>query len=169
VAGASSELVDGFLDRSQGDVIIDYRQEEPSISAAIKDAAKGAELLHAFDCVSGYGSFQTLSTVLSSSAKLRTILLFQDYSSIPSRLTHFEVDVLGYQKTWPEFSSVVFHYVARGLRQGWFEPHPFEVLEWGLDAVQDALAQTESRRSWRHQVRAVDFQGEPQPYLRSLA
>lgn len=139
IAGASSALLDDLLDRSQGDVIIDYRQDMAKIVAAINEAAKGVQLLHAFDCVSEHGSFQTLSKVLSPGAKLATVLPFQDYSSIPSHITHLEVDVLGYQKTWAEFGFVFFRYIARGLREGWFKPHPFEALPGGLNAVSEAL------------------------------
>ena len=38
-----------------------------------------------------------------------------------------------------DYAYVMFRYFARGLAEGWFKPHPYEVLPGGLGGVQQGL------------------------------
>lgn len=38
-----------------------------------------------------------------------------------------------------DFGYVYFKLFARGLREGWFKPHPYEVVPGGLSGVETGL------------------------------
>lgn len=38
-----------------------------------------------------------------------------------------------------DFAFVYFRLITRGLQQGWFTPHPFEVIPGGLNGIQKGL------------------------------
>lgn len=85
VAGKSIAHVETLIDRSKGDVIVDYRQGADAVVAALKVAAKGAKLNYAFDAVSEHGSYQNLVRVLEQDAAL-TLILPGAYDDIPDTI-----------------------------------------------------------------------------------
>ena len=38
-----------------------------------------------------------------------------------------------------DFAYIYYRYIARGLAEGWFTPHPVEVVEGGLGGLEKAL------------------------------
>lgn len=170
VAGKGKDFVEGLLDKSKGDVYVDYRQGDEAVVSGIEKALKDAgceNVKHAYDAVSEHGSYQNISKVLAKNktgAKMVLVLPGKDYSDIPSNVAHdlsmvgrvhepFKQDkgAVDYGKKelgardhfvvnpGKDFGYVFFHYITRGLQEGWFTGHPFEVIPGGLDGVQEGL------------------------------
>ncbi|KAI0203487.1 GroES-like protein [Astrocystis sublimbata] len=143
VAGASAAHVESLIDRSQGDVIVDYRTGDDAVVSALQKAvaASGKPLLHAFDAVSEKGSFQNLAQVLASEggAKLTLVLPGNDYSGLPPSIEWSTTNVGAVHKDDKDFGYVYFRYLARGLQEGWFKPQPQVVVPGGLGGIQTAL------------------------------
>ncbi|KAI1282883.1 GroES-like protein [Xylaria sp. FL0933] len=139
VAGRSIEHVEKLIDRSKGDVILDYREGDDALVENLKKAADGKPLLHAFDAVSEKGSYVNLSKVLSEGAKMTLVLPGQDFEVIPPYIEHSLTSVGSVHDNAKDFGYVYFRYIARGLAEGWFRPQPQEVVPGGLGGVQQAL------------------------------
>lgn len=149
VAGAGSAHVEKIIDRSKGDAIIDYRKGSEAVVKELQDALIAAGLdhsaaMHAFDAITGHGSYQALTQVLNPSGGI-TLLLEYDQEVFPTTMTHSRTAVGGvhYQSGhWPgdpDLGFVFSKYLGRGLADGWFKPHPYEVRPGGLGAIQGAL------------------------------
>ena len=146
VAGKGMGFVEGLLDRSKGDVVIDYRKGHEHVVAEMRRAIPpGEKLRYAFDCVSekAKGSFDAVCEVLDPrGGKISVVLpVGQDYSSIPSTVVRSNTLVGSVHLEGPdrEFAAAWFRLMAMGLKEGWFKGHPFEVVPGGLGAVQRAL------------------------------
>ncbi|KAJ6171151.1 hypothetical protein N7470_000218 [Penicillium chermesinum] len=135
VAGRGSAFVESLLDRSKGDTIVDYREGDEAVQAKIK-AAAGGPVYHAFDAVAA----------LSTPAKIAVVLPVVDYQP-PSGVTITRV-MVGTVHEPPaegktigdrEFGAAFFQLLGRGLAQGWFSGHPYEVRPGGLHGLQGAL------------------------------
>jgi NADPH2:quinone reductase len=77
VAGKGMDFVDGLIDKSRGDVVIDYRDGHDSVIQGMRDAVpKGEKLMYAFDCVSEKekSSYDNICKVLSPGGKLTVVL-----------------------------------------------------------------------------------------------
>src|SRR5690348_5672916 len=60
ISGRGQKFVEGLIDRSKGDTIVDYRNGDEAVITGIKDALKAniiSETHHAFDAVSEHNSF----------------------------------------------------------------------------------------------------------------
>ncbi|GAP88091.1 putative alcohol dehydrogenase-like protein [Rosellinia necatrix] len=141
VAGQSAAHVEGLIDRSQGDVVVDYRGGDDALVAALKAAIvdTGKPLLYAFDAVSERGSYANLGKVLADGARLTLVLPGGDYSVLPAGVTHSMTNVGTVHKDDKDFGHVYFRYLARGLQERWFAPQPHVVVPGGLAGVQGAL------------------------------
>ncbi|KAH8157653.1 hypothetical protein CIB48_g10592 [Xylaria polymorpha] len=140
VAGQSIAHVEGLIDRSKGDVILDYRVGDDALVENLKNAAGGKPLLHAFDAVSDNGSYENLGKVLADGAKLTLVLPGKDYgAALPGYIQHSFTSVGSVHQDHKDFGFVYFRYLARGLLQGWFKPQPQVVVPGGLAGVQQAL------------------------------
>ncbi|KAI0405810.1 GroES-like protein [Xylaria palmicola] len=139
VAGRSAAHVEGLIDRSKGDVILDYREGDAALVEGLRKAAGGRPLLHAFDAVSEKGSYGNLGRVLAEGARITLVLPGQDYSAIPAHIQRSTTSVGAVHADAKDFGHVYFRYVARGLQEGWFRPQPQEVVPGGLAGVQQAL------------------------------
>ncbi|TVY84571.1 Trans-enoyl reductase [Lachnellula suecica] len=159
IAGRAQDFVEKLIDRSKGDTIIDYRKGDDAVVSGIQDALKKAgakEVHHAFDAVSEHNSFQNISKVLApQGSKITLVLPGKDYSAIPENIKHsttmvgsVHMDVepdsykgkAGIKTGGKEFGYVFFRLFSRGLQQGWFTPHPHEVVPGGLNGVEKALS-----------------------------
>jgi NADPH2:quinone reductase len=114
-----------------------------------------SEVKHAFDAVSEKGSFQNLSKVLAKEGSHITLVLpGADYSDIPSNIknsttmvgsVHADIPAdsakgkAGIKTGGKEFGFVFFRLFSRGLQEGWFTAHPYEVVPGGLDGVEKGL------------------------------
>ncbi|KAF1825221.1 GroES-like protein [Dissoconium aciculare CBS 342.82] len=140
VAGGGATLVEKYLDRSKGDTIVDYRQGNDAVVSGIKAALKGKPLRHAYDAVSEVekGSVGNLSKVLDPQGSKATFVL--PLSEQPAAgITASNTNVGDAHKAQKDLAFVFFRLITRGLEEGWFKPHPHEVIPGGLGGVQEAL------------------------------
>lgn len=155
VAGRGIPYVESLIDKSKGDVIIDYRKGNEALVAGIKDALKAAgtpKLYHAFDAVSDHGSHQDVVDVLEPEGQV-TYVFPLEYTGPPG---------FSYPKTYKsaEFSSVgdaygknrqqgfvYLRWLFRMVMEGKFAAHPHEVVPGGLAGVSQALQNLKSGKA----------------------
>ncbi|KAL6248835.1 putative secondary metabolism biosynthetic enzyme [Rhinocladiella similis] len=143
VAGRAQSFVEGLIDKSKGDVVIDYRAGDEKVVSAIKDAVpKGQKLLYAFDAVSEKGSYQQIVQVLDPKGYITLVLPGRKFEGIPDTV-HQSLTTVGAVHGVPDdltdFGYAWFRLFALGLKESWFSGHPYEVLPGGLHAVQKGL------------------------------
>jgi len=139
VAGRGEKFVEGLIDRSKGDTIVDYRKGDESVIQGIKSALKGAQLNYAFDATSEHNSYTNIVQALSPTGHITLVLPGRKYEGIPESVNMSITSVGESHKGDKEFAHVYFRYVAKGLKEGWFTPHPHEVVEGGLEGVETGL------------------------------
>jgi NADPH:quinone reductase len=139
VAGRGIPFVESLLDRSKGDTVIDYRKGDDAVVSSLKDALKGKKLSHAFDATSEHNSYINICQVLDPHGNLTVVLPFKKYEGVPETVNLVTTSVGESHKNDKDFAFIYYRYLARGLHEGWFKPHPVEVVEGGLGGVQKAL------------------------------
>ncbi|KAF2006326.1 GroES-like protein [Amniculicola lignicola CBS 123094] len=139
VAGRGTSFVEGLIDRSKGDTIIDYRKGNDEVVKGIKDALKGETLRHAFDAVSEKGSYTNIVQVLDPQGTITLVLPGKKYEGIPETVKQSTTSVGETHSKAKEFAYVYYRYIAKGLAEGWFKPHPVEVVPGGLGGIEKAL------------------------------
>jgi NADPH:quinone reductase len=102
----------------------------------IKDALKGAKLSHAFDATSEKGSYTNIAKVLEKDGKLTLVLPGKEYEGIPETVQQSITMVGCAHKEHKDFAYAWFRLFARGMNEGWFKPHPVEVVPGGLEGVE---------------------------------
>jgi NADPH2:quinone reductase len=157
VAGKGEAFVEKLISREKGDTIIDYRKGDEAVVSGIKDAVKAAganEVKYAFDAVSEKGSYVNISKVLAKEGgRMTNVLPGRDYKEVPDYIYRSTTTVgdshapvakakaaEGIQTGGKEFAFAFFRLYSRGLQEGWFSGHPYEVVPGGLGGVQKALA-----------------------------
>lgn len=150
VAGNGIEFVEGLIDRSKGDTIVDYRKGGEAIVQGLKDGVrKGETLKYAYDAVSDHGSYGYLCQVLDTKAPggshLTTVLPGKKYEGIPEgvNLTTTQVGSV-HQPTNHDFGYAWFRLFGQGMKEGWFKPHPHEVVKGGLAGVGEGLSRLQT-------------------------
>lgn len=143
VAGRATSYVEGLIDKSKGDTVIDYRGGDDKVVAALRQAIpSGQKLMYAFDAVSEKGSYQQLVKVLDPSGHITLVLPGKKYEGIPSTL-HQTLTTVGSVHGKPDdlsdFGYAWFRLFSLGLKEGWFSGHPHEVVAGGLGGVQTGL------------------------------
>ncbi|KAF8867351.1 GroES-like protein [Acephala macrosclerotiorum] len=156
IAGKGQPFVEKLISREKGDTIIDYRNGDEAVVYGIKDAlqkAGASEIHHAFDAVSEKGSFQNISKVLSKQgSKITLVLPGGDYKDIPDYVeksltmvgsVHMapseEKSKAGIKLGGKDFGFAWFRLFSKGLQEGWFTAHPYEVVPGGLNGVEKGL------------------------------
>ncbi|KAH8808588.1 chaperonin 10-like protein [Xylogone sp. PMI_703] len=158
VAGRGQAYVEQLISRDRGDTIVDYRAGDEAVVSGIKYALKNAnasEVHYAFDAISEHNSYQNISRVLSAEgSKVTLVLPGKDYSAIPNYTQHSLTTVgdvhkvidqqseegkAGIRTGGPELGFVFSRFFSRGLQEGWFNGHPYEVVAGGLNGVEKAL------------------------------
>ena len=155
VAGRGIKHVEGIIDKSKGDVILDYRSGDESVVQGFKKAAEQhGKIEHAFDAVSENGSYINICQALDRSGAITLVLPGKQYPEIPDTVTQSLTTVGSVfadfdQDSWQkkvgtktgnqEFGYVMFRLFSRGLAHGWFKGHPYEVVQGGLGGVEGAL------------------------------
>lgn len=157
MAGRAKAHVETLIDRAKGDSIVDYRNGDDAVVSGIKDALKKAgvsEVKYAFDGVSEKNSFQNIGKVLAKEgSKITLVLPGRDYSELPGYIERSETMVgsvhegpseklagTGIKTSERDFGHAFFRLFSRGLQQGWFTPHPYEVIPGGLNGVEKGLS-----------------------------
>jgi NADPH2:quinone reductase len=139
VAGRGEKFVDGLIDRSKGDTIVDYRNGDEAVVAGIKSALKGAKLHYAYDAVSEHNSYTNIVQVLEPHGHLTLVLPGKTYEGIPETVQQSQTMVGESHNGDKEYAYIMFRYMAKGLAEGWFSAHPFEVVAGGLEGVETGL------------------------------
>lgn len=139
VAGRGMEFVEGLIDRSKGDTIIDYRSGDEAVVSGIKSSLNGAKLSYAFDAVSEHNSYINIVQVLESTGNITLVLPGREYEGIPQSVSKTITQVGESHKGDKGFAHVYFRYIAKGMSEGWFTPHPHEVVDGGLEGVEKGL------------------------------
>jgi len=139
VAGRGIPFVEGLLDKSKGDQVVDYRQDDEKVVQHLKDATAGKEVLHAFDPTSEKGSYQNIGKMLSPRGTISLILPGKEYSGIPESIKKITTSVGTAHAQNSEFSFVAFRWVFKKIAEGGYTPHPYEVISGGLRGVEQAL------------------------------
>jgi NADPH:quinone reductase-like Zn-dependent oxidoreductase len=159
VAGQSKDHVESLIDRQKGDVIIDYRLGSKVVIASIESILGGKPLFHAFDAVSEHGSDIIVGAVLDPKLgklamtlpkdrtkipKLPGVLFPEDFvmpqlDGVPEGVEAFWTAVGSVHNGSKHFGYVFYRYVALGLEEGWFTPHPHEVVPNGLEGLEVGL------------------------------
>lgn len=142
VAGKSIKHVESLIDRSKGDIIVDYRDGHDAVAKGLKDGAKGAKIQYAFDAVSEKGSVESCGKVLDQESGRITFVLPGKKYKVPGKITHATTHVgavHGVPDDLKEFGFVYFRYIQKGLEEGWFKAQPQEVVPGGLEGVEGAL------------------------------
>ncbi|KAF1846303.1 zinc-binding oxidoreductase-like protein ToxD [Cucurbitaria berberidis CBS 394.84] len=138
VAGRGEKFVEGLIDRSKGDTIVDYRKGDEAVVQGIKDALKGAKLNHAYDAVAEHNSHTNILKVLEPNGNL-TLVLPNNLKEISDTVNKSLTSVGEAHKADKDYAYVAFRYIARALAEGSFTPHPYEVIPGGLEGVQTGL------------------------------
>lgn len=151
IAGGGASSVEGLLDKSKGDVIIDYRAGDDALVRDIRATLRGQPLLYALDAVSEHGSYLNIAQVLDPHQGRITLALPGHAHNLP---THFHIyhmmagslwqklkgrkdgealGNLGIDDGGPEFARSYAANIGAMVRNGRIQPSPFEVIEGGLE------------------------------------
>jgi len=147
VTGRGEKFVEGLIDRSKGDAIVDYRNGDDAVVQGIKDALKGKKVEYAFDAVSEHNSYTNIVQVLEPKGNLTLVLPGRKYEGIPESVKKTVTSVGESHKGDKEFAYIYFKYMAKGLKEGWFKPHPHQVVEGGLGGVEEGLRNLKEGRA----------------------
>ena len=157
VAGRGISHVEGLIDKSKGDTILDYRDGDEKLVKNLNSAVQnaGGRVEYAFDAISGNGSYENICQVLDrTTGRITLVLPGKDYKEIPDTIekslttvgsSQIGTDLDPWQKKTgtqtgnEEFAMAFFRYFGRGLQKGFFKGHPYEVVPGGLGGVQNAL------------------------------
>ncbi|ETN44358.1 uncharacterized protein HMPREF1541_10538 [Cyphellophora europaea CBS 101466] len=144
VAGRGMDYVRGLLVPAKGDVVLDYRAGDEAVVAGIRGAVpKGGKLMYAFDAVSEKGSVGNICKVLDDKeGSITTVLPGREHPEIPEGVKQTLTTVgsaHGVPDDLSDLAFVWFRAFALGLREGWFEGHPYEVVPGGLGGVGQGL------------------------------
>lgn len=146
VAGRGSAFVKTLIDPEKGDTVIDYREGDEAVRQKIKAAANGRPIHYAFDAVGEKGSFQNVGAVMMAPGEITTMVPHGDYQ--PAEGIIIGQTIVGYIHFPPtagktiedgQFAAAFLALMGRGLAQGWFSGHPYEVRPGGLAGIEGAL------------------------------
>src|SRR4051812_45763164 len=168
VAGKGAPFVEDLLEPSKGDTVVDYREGDDAVRSKIRAAANGAPVHYAYDAVSEKGSHVNLIAALTKPGAITTVLPTpsdEAADGIAIRRT-----MVGSVHTPPaegkalgdkEFGAAFFQFIGRGLAQGWFSGHPYEVRKGGLGGVEGALKDLEAGKASavKYVVRIAETEG----------
>jgi NADPH2:quinone reductase len=106
----------------------------------LKDALKNKPFRYAFDATSEHNSYTNIVAAgLEKDGHLTVVLPGKKYEGVPETVNLVTTSVGEAHKGDKDFAYVYYRYLAKGLDDGWFKPHPVEVVEGGLDGLEKAL------------------------------
>ncbi|RFU33815.1 hypothetical protein B7463_g2579, partial [Scytalidium lignicola] len=184
IAGFSASHLAPLLDTSKGDALIDYRPGIEAMKVAVKEALKGLECRHALDAISSKGTWIPVSQMLPPSSATAT-----SYLSVVAGSNKYDEEEIQegveivytmvgsvhtgkYKPTMPkqpnaeevrndpEWAYLFFRYFGRMVSDGRLTAHPFEVVEGGLEGVENGLKMLKDGKA-----RWVKFVYRPSPRL----
>lgn len=147
VAGKGKDHVEKLLDRTKGDIVIDYRDGDDSTIKQIRDHLKTGnygEVKHGLDPGIGTHSQKVLREIVSADGAINLVLP-SDFDVSPCEKTLTSVGVVhnqdngAYGPDAGDLGFVTCRWFTRALQRGSFEGHPYEVRSGGLEGVEQAL------------------------------
>ncbi|KAL0940299.1 quinone oxidoreductase [Colletotrichum truncatum] len=157
IAGNGIPYVETLLDKEKGDVVIDYRKGEEFILEQVQKASGGSPIAYALDAVSEEKTIRTIDKALAPGKGKITNFLPVFPEGVSAEIRNTMVGSIHSQRATSsgsvptlgdrEFGAVFFAFLGRGLEEGWFRGHPYEVLAGGLDAVETALKNLEAGKN----------------------
>jgi NADPH:quinone reductase len=160
IAGSGRPFVEGLIDASKGDTILDYCQGQDHIISGVGQVLHDYGLpavMHGFDCISTDASLQLMAQLLAPNGHGTFVLIEKDYSAVAEKILQTSLTFCGYVHTRPfpadakrgitfnpsgnghDFGAVCSSLFTRGLQDGWLTAHPYEVVPGGLQGLATAL------------------------------
>lgn len=154
IAGNGIPFVETLLDKSKGDIIIDYRQGTEYINEQLRKVAEKHVISYAYDTVSDEASLKILSKVVSTeNGKIMSVVPKEDEVSqgitvLGSNVGHIHESAKeGFKVGNAEFGATIYNLISLGLADGWFSGHPYEVAKGGLAGLEGALKNLEAGKA----------------------
>ncbi|KAG5787331.1 hypothetical protein H9Q69_013596 [Fusarium xylarioides] len=151
IAGNGIPFVDTLLDKSKGDIIIDYRKGAEYVNEELRKVAEEHVIFYAYDTVSDEASVKTLSKVVSAeNGKIMSVIPKEDEVTQGITILGSNVGLIhesakeGFKVGNAEFGAAIYNLVSLGLADGWFSGHPYEVAKGGLAGLEGALKNLEA-------------------------
>ncbi|KAL1901089.1 hypothetical protein Sste5346_002156 [Sporothrix stenoceras] len=139
VAGQSGAFVETLVDKSKGDVVVDYRGGDEAAVAALKKAVGDRKVRHVVNAISEGSSNYIVSSVLQPGGKVSLVLPWKDDERISKKVESVLTSVGRVHRDLKDLGFVYSRYFGRVLAEGTFKGHPYEVVPGGLGGVQQAL------------------------------
>ncbi|KAK3995248.1 alcohol dehydrogenase [Cladorrhinum sp. PSN332] len=148
VAGHAKDYVEGFLDKSKGDVVVDYREGDDAVVQKLNEALEGKPpVRHVLDAVSHGSSITNIAKVFEGQQAAGengtkghvTFVLGGTKEGLPGGVEQSTTMVGSVHQESKDFGFVYFRYIAKGLREGWFRSQRTEIVPGGLAGVEGAL------------------------------
>jgi NADPH2:quinone reductase len=155
IAGRSSDYVKTIINTGEGDVVIDYRQDEEGLLGAIQAAVpRNEKISYAFDAISTPNTINLLGRAVDpGSGMIGTVLKQEEGIAIPSDV---QISLAFAPDMWEPVSyaedsgkrdlfstretGLVFsRYLEYALANDIITPHPYEVLSGGLGGIETGL------------------------------
>ncbi|KAH8426808.1 zinc-binding alcohol dehydrogenase family protein [Aspergillus melleus] len=175
VAGKSGSQIETLLDRSKGDVVIDYREGDAAVVRKLRAALNGRPLLHAFDAITEFNSYQNIAQVIDPQAGRVTTIqpVREDRDKFPAAVDVSFTFVGRVHGPVPEkkegrvvlrereFGAVFSNFFGQGLRDGFLSGHPWVTVPRGLEGLEKALGELKDWKSSysKYVVRIADTPG----------
>lgn len=177
VGSKNSDFVVPFLSPDKGDRLVDYTAYKTdaelvdAIKAAVKDAGiANGRAYDAYDCVSESKTVKLLADVVAGppdghGRKPRVTIVLPGIVAEPDKSVDVVVTSVGTVSGGAEHEKLLGlvwgQAFARGLAEGWFTPHPHQVVEGGLGGLEAALKglRDGSVRGKKMVVRIADTEG----------
>jgi NADPH2:quinone reductase len=147
VAGRGIPYAETLIDKTKGDVIIDYRNGNEAVVAGIKDALENAgtpQIYYAFDAVSEKGSHNNVVAVLAPEAQV-TYVFPLELTAPPGfsyPITYKSAEFTGVAEAYGgnrQQGFIYLRWLFRMVMEGKFAAHPHEVVPGNLAGVSQAL------------------------------
>ena len=144
---------------------LQLRKGDDAVTSGIKDALKQAgvkEVKYAFDCVCDHNSYQNICSVLAETGSQITLVKpGLTYEDIPKNISWTKTTVgsvhglpadptkgvPGITTGHKDFGFIFFRLFGRGLQDGWFTPHPYEIIPGGLNGVEEGLTRLKAGKA----------------------
>lgn len=156
VAGRGIPFVESLIDKSKGDKVIDYREGDDHVISELQKIKQSDDgIIYTLDAVMNKSAVTCLSSVKASSIRLATVAPNGLDEKLPDHIHVLPTQVGSVHKVYYEgqedmvkldrgFGAAFFPYMGRGMAEGWFKGHPYEVVEGGLNGLSKAMKALEN-------------------------
>lgn len=151
VAGRGIPYVESLLDKSKGDVVIDYRKGEEHIISELQKVSPSEDgTVYTLDAVMNKAAIKGLTSIKAPSIRLATVSPTGLDDEVPEHVHVMPTQVGSVHKVYYAgqedmvkldrgFGAAMFPYMGLGMAEGWFKGHPYEVVEGGLNGLSRAM------------------------------